>query len=360
MNLDIIKKAYYNEETGFLSADKLYKKLKKSNPEITKKEVDKFVNNQYAAQITKRITKQKSFNSIVAYYPKQNYQLDILVYDRYEYHKYKYILCVIDVYSRYACCRAMTNRTNLTILDNIKSIFHEMGKPENINCDNEFNKESLNKYFKDNDIITYFSQVNEPYKNAIIERFNGTLAALIQRWRQATNRYDWYNVLNQLVKNYNNTEHRTIKATPQDIFFDNELSGQIFKKVINNFKIGDLVRKKLERSFMSKGDALKYSQDIYEVRKIDGNKLYLKNAENNHDVERFYKPYQLQKISKSEFNEAMKYDDDKRIHKSLVKERKINRELKKEGVEKENVTRELRPRKPTSQLESMRYGRVLY
>ncbi len=41
---------------------------------------------------------------------RDNYQMDIIVYNRYEYHKYKYILVVIDIYSRFAQARAMTNR----------------------------------------------------------------------------------------------------------------------------------------------------------------------------------------------------------------------------------------------------------
>jgi hypothetical protein len=33
-----------------------------------------------------------------------------MVYDRYEYHNYKYIFVIVDIYSRYADARAMTNR----------------------------------------------------------------------------------------------------------------------------------------------------------------------------------------------------------------------------------------------------------
>ena len=88
------------------------------------------------------------------------------MYDRFEYHKYKYIRCVVDVHSRYASCRAMTNRRNETILDEIKSIFGEMVIPKAINADNEFNKSTLNTYFNQNDIVCYFSQPDEVNKNS--------------------------------------------------------------------------------------------------------------------------------------------------------------------------------------------------
>ena len=49
-------------------------------------------------------------------------------------------------------CRAMTNRRNETILEELKSIFVEMGLPKTINSDNEFNKAIINEYFDKNDI----------------------------------------------------------------------------------------------------------------------------------------------------------------------------------------------------------------
>ena len=133
---------------------------------------------------------------------------------------------VIDVYSRYASCRAMTNRRNGTILDVIKSIFDEMGIPKAINADNEFNKSTLNTYFNQNNIICYFSQPDEINKNASVERFNRTLTHLINKWRLSTGSYDWYKILNDIVKNYNNTYHRTIKTKPIKIKDGDDINRQ--------------------------------------------------------------------------------------------------------------------------------------
>jgi hypothetical protein len=40
-----------------------------------------------------------------------------MIYDRYE-----YILVVVDIYSRYADARPLTNRENKTIMENLKDI----------------------------------------------------------------------------------------------------------------------------------------------------------------------------------------------------------------------------------------------
>ena len=65
-------KHYYNPETGFLSATKLYKKLKEIYPQLTLKHVKDFINKQYTAQLNKPIHKPKVFSSIFSPMPKNN------------------------------------------------------------------------------------------------------------------------------------------------------------------------------------------------------------------------------------------------------------------------------------------------
>jgi hypothetical protein len=190
-----ISSHYYNDEYGYISANKLYKKLKLLYPDVKMKDVKAYVDKQYTAQVTKPIKKPTIYSSIVSPSVGNNYQMDILVYDRYEFHNYKYILCCVDVYSRYAACRAMTTRNMSTILLNVKSIFDELGIPKNLNCDNEFNKIEFNALMKKDNVTLFYSQPDEINKNAIVERFNRTIAELIQRWRTATHKFNWYNAL---------------------------------------------------------------------------------------------------------------------------------------------------------------------
>ena len=126
---EIIKNYFYDVNTGYVSANKLYQKMKDDKYNVTRKQIKEFYDNQEVVQKTKMhpLKSDRVYNSIVASQYGSNYQIDIIVYDRFEYHKYKYILCCVDVYSRYASCRAMTNRRNETILTELQSIFSEMG-----------------------------------------------------------------------------------------------------------------------------------------------------------------------------------------------------------------------------------------
>ena len=96
-----------------------------------------------------------------------------MVNDRFEFHHYKYVLGVIDIYSRLVACRAMTNLRMDTIMSDLKDMFENDfgGYPENINCDNEFNNIQFIEYFTSKGTRIWFSTINQPHKNSVNERF---------------------------------------------------------------------------------------------------------------------------------------------------------------------------------------------
>lgn len=348
----IISSQFYNPETGLISATKLYKKLIKTHPEITMKQIKQWIDKQYTTQLNRPVRKPKHFSSIFSPSPRNNYQMDIIVYDRYEYNHYKYILCVIDVYSRYVSARAMTNRELKTIIANVKNIFTEMGEPKNLNCDNEFNKHAFNTLMQSMNVVVHYSKPNEINKNAIVERFNKTLAELLQRWRTATGKYDWQKVLPKIISNYNNTYHSTVKETPNDLFNNLTTTKQRHKVVDHVFTVGDKVRQKLVKRVFDKNDIIKYSKNIYIIRKIIKNKIYLTNSRNGEEINEFFKPYQLKLINEIQYKEPE--NDEKEIieHEKTQKQRKVKKVINKEGVaeNEQAIRRSKRERRPVNLL----------
>ena len=135
-----LKTLFYDPRQGLISLNKLFEKTKQKNLNLSYNQVKGFYEKQPVNQLLKPIRKPQNFNSIVSNYPGHIYQIDIMVYTRFAYHSYKYILVVIDNYSRYMECRAMTNRSMLSIIKNFKSIIDNMGAPYLIQGDQEFNK----------------------------------------------------------------------------------------------------------------------------------------------------------------------------------------------------------------------------
>src|SRR5271157_4276679 len=104
----------------------------------------------------------------------QSTQLDIMIFDRYQIHSYKYVIGLIDVYSRYVVCRALTNMKISTILSNLKEMCEELSKkagslrtaegykethyPENMNTHQQFDKPALTNFMTEKGTHFWFSQ----------------------------------------------------------------------------------------------------------------------------------------------------------------------------------------------------------
>ena len=286
-----LKSLFYDPKTGYQSASKLKHKL--DNKDLTTIQVQNYLRDQYTNQVNKETRKPKIFNTVNAYFPRQNYQIDVMIYDRFMFNHYKYILVCIDVYSRYLQLIAMTNRRFPTIMENLEKMFEHMGKPQSINADNEFNTKQFNNYCEKNNITTFFSDPNEINKNAIVERVNRTVAQMIQKWRTASGLRAWYKILPDIQDNYNNTFHSTIKAKPIDVFNNQDENKQEYVDIEPKIKVGDKVRISLYKKTFDKGDRLRYSTELYEVVERVKHRFRLQNIETKSNVRKLYKEYEL-------------------------------------------------------------------
>ena len=71
------------------------------------------------------------------------------------------------------------------------------------------------QFFKDHNVKIYYTYSN--LKAVFIERFNRSLRELIMKEFVKNNNTIWYNILQNLIKTYNNRYHYTIKMKPIDV-----------------------------------------------------------------------------------------------------------------------------------------------
>lgn len=271
-----LRQLYYDPRQGYLSAVK----LKHKASDVRYKDIDAFLQKQQSYQMTRVPRRRGAYRSITAPHPTFGYQIDLMIYDRFEFHNYKYILTCIDVHSRYVAARPLTTRVAPNVLTALKSVFQEMGVPLNVNCDQEFVQSDLiRQWMLSQGITIYASDPDEPRKNALIESFHRTLALMLQRWRQSAGGLrDWPKVLPDIIHNYNHTVHSTIKQTPADVFEGTAQSLQIAHTTrAGRFKVGDIVRVLNKKGIFDKGDALRYSKDVFTVTGVEGARYKVTN-----------------------------------------------------------------------------------
>ena len=317
--METIKKLFYNPEIGLTNLNTFIKRVKQIEPSIDKNDIKEFYEKQEINQLLKPIQKPKQFNSVVANFPKDTFEIDFIIYDRYTINNYKNIFCCVDIYSRYAHAIPTTNREIKTIIDCLKDTFKVMGLPNKIKADNEFAKKDIVDYCTENNIECVFSEPYEINKNPIVERFNRTIALKLQKIRITSGDKKWYSYLEMAVKNYNNNYHSTIKNNPIDVFEKKAENNQNIIFVPLNYKVGDFVRIVIRKKIFSKGDSITYSPEIHIVKEIKGNKIKLDN-----DI--YYKPYEIKKVSNIIYKpETKEAEEQKENIEDLIKSTKIKK-----------------------------------
>ena len=125
----------------------------------------------------------------------------------------------MDGFSKFAWCYAHTDKRPQNILESLKQIF-ENNKYQYLWTDKgrEFTAKVIQDYLKDHNIKWYSTQ--SELKCTLIERFNLTIREKLEKRKTLLElqgiHYSWINELPDIVDEYNNTVHSTIKMTPTD------------------------------------------------------------------------------------------------------------------------------------------------
>ena len=157
---------------------------------------------------------------------------------------FRFLLCVIDIFSKYAWVVPLKDKKGISIVNAFQKILKESDrKPNKIWVDkgSEFYNNSFKKWLKDNDIEIY--SIHNERKSVVAERFIRTLKTKIYKYMTLVSKNVYIDKLDDIVGEYNNTYHRTIKMKPVDVKDDTYID---FKKEVNdkdpNFKVDDHVR----------------------------------------------------------------------------------------------------------------------
>ena len=199
----------------------------------------------------------------------------------------KYLICAIDLYSKYAFVIPLKDKKGISIVNAFDKIIKQPNrKPNKIWVDQgrEFYNNIFEKWLSDNDINMY-STYNES-KSVVAERFIRTLKNKLYKHMTATGKNVYYNVLDDVVNKYNNTKHSTIKMKPIDVGDKNKrVYIDEHNEKDSKFKVGDRVRISRYKNIFAKGYAPNWSSEIFIVNKINDIVPYTYNLKCLNDEE---------------------------------------------------------------------------
>ena len=183
----------------------------------------------------------------------------------------KYLLAVIDVFSKYGCLIPLKDKMGKSVASALKTIFKE-GKPEKMWVDK--GKEFYNKDVKD--LIELYSTENEE-KSSVVERWIRTMKEKMWKYFTANSTNVYMNVLLDLVKEYNNTRHSSIKMTPvkmskkenEPMVWRNPYPEHLEVYDIKpKFSVGDKVRISKKKNTFEKGYTTRWTEEIFKIVEV--------------------------------------------------------------------------------------------
>ena len=106
-------------------------------------------------------------------------------------------------------------------------------------------------------------------KSVIAERFIRTFKAKIYKYMTSVLKNVYIDKLDDIVSEFNNTYHRTIKIKPVDVKDNTYID---FKKKVNDkdpkFKVGDHVRISKYKNIFAKGYTPNWSEEVFIIKKV--------------------------------------------------------------------------------------------
>ena len=188
---------------------------------------------------------------------------------------YRYILNVVDNFSRFGWTIPLKNKYAQSITDAFSQIIKTSRRKPNL-LETDDGKEYVNKIFNEflnNNKIKRYSRYTD--KGAVFaERFNRTIRNLLKKPVFEKGKADWLSELPSVIKKYNNTIHNPTKMTPiqaskkvnEKEVFSNLQDRRV--KLQPKFKLGQLVRTADIKRVFSKGDSTNWSCKVYTITEI--------------------------------------------------------------------------------------------
>ena len=218
---------------------------------------------------------------------------------------FRFLLCVIDIFSKYAWVVASKDKNGASIVNAFQKMLDKSGrKPKKIwvNKGSEFYNNSFEKWVKYNNIEMY--SIHNEGKSVVAERFIRILNNKIYKYMTAISKNVYIDKLDDIVGEYNNTYHRTIKMKPVDakdntcIYFEKEVNDKDLK-----YKAGDGVRIAKYKNIFAKGYMPSWSEEVFVISKIKDTLpwAYVINDLNGEEIIGTFYEKELEKTNQEEF-----------------------------------------------------------
>jgi hypothetical protein len=282
---EAIGKAYHNAKTGYVSRQKLYEKL---DGKYSHEEIDAYFAQDNTVQSFKRLTHKPVLEPIQIYKPFELWELDLIDYNGEPDRGYKYVMVVIDDFTKYVWAEPMASKDEAHFGDTLHKILSESSKlPQKIMSDGEaaMSGAYVQKMLRVNN-IEWIDR--HKYNAPTVERMIKTIKSKLERiYVDKEERGGWSKYLKDIVYNINHTPSMATHVAPIDALHEIDTVRENLMKRharvlasidVQKLAVGDHV-KIATRSFLQKGTKPLWSTKTYTVIKKIKNRVMLEGGD---------------------------------------------------------------------------------
>lgn len=227
---------------------------------------------------------------------------------------YRYILMIIDVFSKYGWAIPLKRKTGSEMVEAFTQLWNNGENPPKYlwtDKGKEFDNAQMKALLKSRNVHMYWTENEE--KSCIVERWNRTIKRTMWKYFTKHRTGVYIDILPQLIEKYNNTYHRSITCTPSDArkpsnyqhvfhaLYGRDKSTELRKPP--KFHIDDQVRITKKKKHFEKGYTTNWTEEVFIVTEVQPTYPYtykLKDTKGEKVIGTFYEP-ELQKTDQDLF-----------------------------------------------------------
>ena len=215
---------YYKDPKTGLSINNTYRNLKKAGHKVTLK------------QVTETIQKEEKYTEVRPYHEQKNmflktvtggmgdYQADIFYIKQHSKSVIKFV-AIINIETRRGYVYHVPNIRKETVLEIFRRFINDVPeeqRPRSITTDfgSEFNNKALYELFEKHNIKLFYvnkTQFKTSFATAIVDRFIRTIKEKLETYQKINESKSIISAISEIVEGYNNTRHRTIGKSPNEM-----------------------------------------------------------------------------------------------------------------------------------------------
>lgn len=224
-----LQSLYYDLQKpgSFRSPLQLWRQVKKENKhKIGLTKIKQWLQNQDVYSMNKALRRRFKRARVFTGGIRDQYDMDLMdvSFHSKQNDGVKYLLVVIDVFTRYVWISPLQNKTSVSVLHALEKCFKVIGPPRKVRSDSgkEFIANQVQRYLKSMDIKHFVTQGES--KSNYVERVIKTFRSLMHRYMKKKRSFRYIDSIEAIVKNYNKTPHSSLgNKAPIEINENNEV-----------------------------------------------------------------------------------------------------------------------------------------